>query len=314
MRLPRPGSRLQAVFACEDLTVHVLTKIFIVLVALLAVLLVPLVVVYAYNENSYEARYQQAEAQAVAARTELQAEKTSSEAAHARLRLDAQRLSAEKDGLTLLTTQQASDIRALELRLAEAESNRAEIDAKLTTLASALDAGQRLTESLIDEVRNLRRDALAAERERVQLDESLRDAQAKLDVAVEARKALQEQLQRLKDEHANALNKLAKYVDVYGDQEADLAGAPAVPITEDLDATIIAVRRSSDQVLAEIDAGARDGVKEGWLLTIGHGGEFIARLRIISVDINRATGIVELEEKTNRRVEVGYLAYARAGR
>jgi hypothetical protein len=296
------------------LTVHVLTKIFIVLVALLAVLLVPLVVVYAYNENSYETRYQQAEAQAVAARTELQSAKAEAEAMQARKDLDIQRLADENRSLMAQTSEQASEIRALELELAEAQGNRAEIDAKLTTLASALDAGQRLTESLIDEVRNLRREALAAERERVQLDESLRDAQAKLDVAVEARKALQEQLQRLKDEHANSLNKLAIYVQQHGEiDEAALAGAPAVPITEDLDATIIAVRRNSDQVLAEIDAGSRDGVKEGWLMTIGHGGEFIARLRIISVDINRATGIVELENETSRRVEVGYLAYARAG-
>ena len=294
---------------------HVLTKVFIVLVALLAVLLVPLVVVYAYNENSYEAKYQQAEAQAVAARAELQSEKASSDALLARLRLENEGLADDNRALMKQATEQASEIRALELELAEAQSNRAEIDAKLTTLASALDAGQRLTESLIEEVRNLRREALAAERERVQLDESLRDAQAKLDVAVEARKALQEQLQRLKDEHANALNKLAQYAELHGEiDEGALAGAQVVPVTADLDATIIAVRRSSDQVLAEIDAGARDGVKEGWLMTVGHDGEFIARLRIISVDINRATGIVELEEKTNRRVEVGYLAYARAGR
>jgi hypothetical protein len=294
--------------------VHVLTKIFIVLVALLAVLLVPLVVVYAYNENSYEARYQQAEAQAVAARSELQTQKAGSEAMQARLELKAQSLEEQNRSLMANVNDQTSEIRSLEVELAEAQGNRAEIDAKLTTLASALDAGQRLTESLIEEVRNLRREALAAERERVQLDESLRDAQAKLDVAVEARKALQEQLQRLKDEQANAMNKIAQYTELYGALDVDVAGPSTVPVTENLNATIIAVRRSSDQVLAEIDAGSRDGVKKGWVMTISNGGEFIARLRIISVDINRATGIVEMEDKTPQRVEVGYLAYAWAGR
>lgn len=293
---------------------HVLTKIFIVLVSLLAVLLVPLVVVYAYNENSFQTRYQEAEAQTIAARADLQAQRTGSEAERARTGLELQKLGDENRTLQSESDQQASEIRALELRLAEAESNRAEIDAKLTTLASALDAGHRLTASLIEEVRNLRREALAAERERVQLDESLRDAQAQLDVAVEARRALQEQLQRLKDEQATALGKLAQYTEVYGELKVDIEGAGTVPITEDLDATIIAVRRSSDQVLAEIDAGSRDGVQEGWVMTIGYGGNFVGRLRIISVDINRATGIVELEDVTNRRVEIGYLAYARAGR
>ena len=43
---------------------HVLTKIFIVLVSLMAVLLVPLVVVYANNEDSFKAKYQAASAQA----------------------------------------------------------------------------------------------------------------------------------------------------------------------------------------------------------------------------------------------------------
>jgi autotransporter translocation and assembly factor TamB len=294
--------------------VHVLTKIFIVLVSLLAVLLVPLVVVYAYNENSYQTRYQEAEAQTIAVRAELETERTSKQAEQARTGLELQKLSDENRTLQSQASQQASEIRALELRLAEAESNRVEIDAKLTTLASALDAGHRLTASLIEEVRNLRREALAAERERVQLDESLRDAQAQLDVAVEARRALQEQLQRLKDEQATALGKIAQYTQVYGELKVDIEGPGAVPITEDLDATIIAVRRSSDQVLAEIDAGSRDGVQEGWVMTIGHGGNFVGRLRIISVDINRATGIVELEDVTNRRVEIGYLAYARAGR
>ena len=40
---------------------HILTKVFIVLVSMLAVLLVPLVVVYAHNEDSYKAKYEEAE-------------------------------------------------------------------------------------------------------------------------------------------------------------------------------------------------------------------------------------------------------------
>ena len=50
---------------------HVLTKIFIVLVALLAVLLVPLVVVYATNENNFKARYQEAEVQKASAQEQM---------------------------------------------------------------------------------------------------------------------------------------------------------------------------------------------------------------------------------------------------
>ena len=59
---------------------HILTKIFVVLVTLLAVLMVPLVVVYAYNENSYEAKYQSAMAQAAAARSSFESSKAANAA------------------------------------------------------------------------------------------------------------------------------------------------------------------------------------------------------------------------------------------
>ena len=50
---------------------HVLTKIFVVLVSLLAVVLTPLVVVYAHNEDSYKSRHEDARLTAEALRTEL---------------------------------------------------------------------------------------------------------------------------------------------------------------------------------------------------------------------------------------------------
>jgi hypothetical protein len=80
-----------------------------------------------------------------------------------------------------------------------------------------------------------------------------------------------------------------------------------------LTANIIRVERSNDQVLVEIDAGSRDGVKKDWAMSIGNKGQFIANLRIINVDINRSTGIVSLEDKSRGLVEVGQTAFAYAG-
>jgi hypothetical protein len=66
--------------------------------------------------------------------------------------------------------------------------------------------------------------------------------------------------------------------------------------------------------LAEINAGSRDGLKPGWVLTIGDGGTFIGNLRITEVDVNRSVGVVELEDAANRgEVRVGQRAVARAG-
>jgi len=77
---------------------------------------------------------------------------------------------------------------------------------------------------------------------------------------------------------------------------------------------VIGVRRFGGKTLVEIDAGSRDGVKKGWVMQIGNGGSFIGNLRIDSVDINRATGEISLEDSSRGLVEVGQRATARKPR
>ena len=77
--------------------------------------------------------------------------------------------------------------------------------------------------------------------------------------------------------------------------------------------TVLDVSRGADRVLVEVDAGSRDGVQEGWILTIGNEGTFIGKLRIIEVDINRSTGILSLENASRGKIEIGHRAYALMG-
>jgi ABC-type transporter Mla subunit MlaD len=296
--------------------VHVLTKIFIVLVTLLAVLLVPLVVVYAYNEDQFKAKFEQATAQADSARLLQQQAEARLHGVEARLQARIDEVMQENRELRTEGDRRLAEVRDLEAQAAAAETLKAETFSKLATLASAVEAAQQLTDSLIGELRTLRQTALASERQKVELDEALRDVSSQLEVAVAARRALDEELQRLKDEHARALDSIALYVSRYGSIGDEWqAGQIDIIPDRDLDSTIISVRRSPDQTLAEIDAGSRDGVEEGWTFTVAHGGVFKAKLRIIAVDINRATGILELEDAGARgEVEVGHRAYVRAGR
>ncbi len=83
-----------------------------------------------------------------------------------------------------------------------------------------------------------------------------------------------------------------------------------------LETSVIGVRREGDQVLAEIDVGTRDGVKEGWRGTIAFGGTFIASIRLIEVGINRSVGVVMFEDKDRGLVEIGHRVFFRiqAGR
>lgn len=293
---------------------HVLTKIFVVLVSLLAVLLVPLVVVYAHNEDNYKGKFQSAQTRAAIAVQELQQIGETHATERAQLQQQLQGLMSDKEALAKDRNTAMADVRGLQKDVALATSRQDKITAHLSTITAAVDAGQKLMEALMDEVRTMRSEALAAERRAVELDEALRDKSKQLEVAVAARRAMQEEIQQLKEEHARALDQIAVYGQKYGRLEQE-GFEPIAPLQTDLDATVVNVRRGLQQTLAEINAGSRDGIKEGWEMTIGRRGTFLGILRIITVDINRATGVVELEDPEGRgRVEAGDRVFTRAGR
>lgn len=289
---------------------HVLTKIFIVLVSLLSILLVPLVVVYAHNEDSFKAKYESASAQAAAANQNFQTAQLAHAQREADLDLQIRELMSDNEDLVRQRESAAADIRRLQIDLAESRSQQAGIRADINTISSAVATGQDLIDSLMTEVRTMRTEAVSSERRAVELDEALRDMQGQLDSAVAARRAMQEELQQIKEEHAQALQSVAAYVEKFG--RLDIQVAASTTPTVDLDATVVSVRRGLEQTYAEINAGSRDGIQEGWVMMIGRAGNFLGNLRIIAVDINHATGVVELEDANGRgQVEAGDRVYAR---
>ena len=293
---------------------HVLTKIFIVLVSLLAVMLVPLVVVYAHNENSYKNRLVDAEAKAASAGMALTAAEARSTSREAGLQSAIDSYRSEIG--TLQKTQAASEaeVRQLQSQVTTSNAANAQINTHIQTIASQITAGQQLTETLVGELRELRAMAVTLERQKVELDEALRDVTTQLDVAEQARRALAEELQRVKEERAAALNDVSRAIAMGFNPSSDARGGAmrdGIIPDKSLTATILHVERSSTQVLAEIDAGEKDGVKKDWIMAVANGGEFIANIRIINVDVNRATGVISLEDTKGRgAVAVGMKAIA----
>lgn len=303
-------------FEREDSTVHVLTKIFIVLVSILAVLLVPLVVVYSYNEDNYKGKFQTAELQAAIASDALQAGTLRNAAVVGRLQSQLAELERDKADLKRELTNAQVELREVESKLISAESLKTDIYGRLTILASATEASQLIVNNLLAEVRDLRNNEVRIREQNTELDEALRESIGQLEVAVAARRALQEELQRLKDEHSRAIAKVADFTAIFGNIEpVAVSTFGGIAPDRDLDAPIISVSRSPQGTYAEIDAGSRDGVKVGWIMTIHHGGKFIGNLRIEKVDLNKATGIVMLEDESRAGlVQVGHSVIARAGR
>ena len=294
--------------------VHLLTKLFIVIVSLLAVMIVPLVAVNAVNEDTFRTKFDQANQAKNAALQELNAEQSIRMSEATTASVSAKEMEMRIANLQQQNDQFSADRSRLEGQLVDSRTGQDEIRARIDMMAETYKAQQTLSETLIAELRSLRTRAVDAERESVELEEELGNIRSNLEVADAARRALQEEVLQLNEERDQALDTIARYVAYIGELPSARAGAaPARPADRNLSATIIKVRRSDDQVLAEINAGSRDGLSEGWVLTIADGSKFIGNLEIIEVDVNRATGVVQLEDTSRGKVRMGQRAIARKG-
>lgn len=295
---------------------HVLTKIFIVLVALLAVAIVPLVAVNATNESTFQKKYKEAQASVTAAEAVLNTERSAWLAAQQKLEGSLREMEARVADLTKQADAKSVEARKAQQELAGTKAAQASIASSLEILAQNGKASNELTETLVAELRTLRTRSMDSEKRLVELQEAFDASQSSLEVADAARRALQEEVRRLADEKDRALTTVADYVATVGELPKAKAGAVSdrVVASRSVSATVIGVRRENGSTLAEINAGARDGVKAGWTMTIGDGSTFVGNLRITEVDVNRAVGVVELEDAAARgEVKVGQRAIARAG-
>ena len=109
-------------------------------------------------------------------------------------------------------------------------------------------------------------------------------------------------------------SRIDAYVSKYGELEAVTAVEAGIAPDRTMTSTVLTVSRNNDDVLIEINAGSRDGVQEGWIMTVGNDGTFLGRLQIEDVDINRSIGRVTLEDASRGLVVPGSTVFAMKGR
>ncbi len=297
---------------------HLLTKILVVVVSLLVAALVPLAAVSATNQSVFkkESRDAQQALKASQAQNDVQRDAYSASSA------------AQSNRITELETRLQSKVReheeavraraAIELEIAALKDKIDDADRRNALMAANDSLQTKLIEAMQQEIVATRTQYLAAEKARVELDDQLARMQGELDSEVAAKRQLQEQLQKASEDRERAMAEVQRFAAVQGtaSPRAGATGDAGLPIVADrsLSATVIDVKREPDATLAEINAGSRDGVREGWVMTIADGSNFMGNLRIVHVDVNRAVGVVELEDASGRgEVKSGQRAIARKG-
>ena len=306
---------------------HILTKIFVVLTSLLTVALVPLVMLNTANEETYKKRWNDEQNLAKVATFNNEVAQRSRETvfrASQDLSKDLEMKLAKAQGERDAALTDAAVVSGL------VASNKAQLDrlaSNLQVFAESDKIKSELVSTVSKELVTLRTNLTKADRENVQLDDTVANLTSENEVVKAQLRQTQEQLKQASDDRdktaadaKNANEQLKKYGTFAGSLPQARPGATSgangdakIPADRSLSATIINVRRGADTTMAEINAGSRDGVQPGWVMSIADGGKYVGNLRITTVDVNRSVGVVELEQAGKGEVRTGLRAIARKG-
>lgn len=281
---------------------HILTKVFVVLVSLLAIALVPLAAVQASNQSVLRQQIKDKDVQVSAARSELDTERALRAKAENDTALQIKDLDAEKNRLQSDLAQNGLRVRSLEADIAQSKVRLASLEQTIAVTMDVDRAKTELTKTLSGELDKQRTMLTDCEGIRIAIEQKLGKTDSDLRVAQEALGDLKEQIASLSSEKVKSDQVVQSFTAKFGPSDSDSGSSTAAaPIPDrNVSASIVNVRRTDNQVYAEIDAGSRDGVKLGWTMTIGDGSRFIGKLKITSVDVNKSVGTVELEDVAAR--------------
>ena len=281
---------------------HILTKVFVVLVSLLAIALVPLAAVQSSNQSVLRQQIKDKDLQVSAARSELDTERALRAKAENDTALQIKDLDAAKNLLQSELAQNGLRVRSLEADIAQSKIRLASLEQTIAVTMDVDRAKTELTKTLSGELDKQRTMLTDCEGIRIAVEQKLGKTDSDLRVAQEALGDLKEQIASLSSEKVKSDQVVQSFTAKFGPSDSDSGSSTAAaPIPDrNVSASIVNVRRTDNQVYAEIDAGSRDGVKLGWTMTIGDGSRFIGKLKITSVDVNKSVGTVELEDVAAR--------------
>jgi DNA repair exonuclease SbcCD ATPase subunit len=268
--------------------VHILSKIFVVVAAVLSVLLSGLTMAYAVNADRVLADYSAEQARRQSAEGNLRAETEGAS-------VERSRLNASISDLNNALAARDSQIRELQTGVAreiaakrDAQSQRDEILNKTKVLEETSRTQAKLLEGYRTEVTSLRDSEVVFRQRELELEDRINDLESQREVLEQTMRALQEQLTEVRTTLAGAQT-----------GSTSSAGAAARPFVDS--GTLITARiekiekdPASGALYATINAGTNDRIRDNMQLYIGRNNEFIGHLIITKTDLNHAIGRIDL--------------------
>lgn len=263
---------------------HTLTKIFIVLQALLSIFILALVVPFAMNQNHWQGEVQKLDGALQTASKNLTAEQVKNSATEQQNLNDLDALKS-----SVLTLQQELNTRDQQLidvrsRVADSNISATEARAQIDTLSATVNTMAQIIEEQGTEITSRRNESLETQKRSIELEDSLRDALLQLQVAIQGTKILQEQLVRCQ-EGGKGPN---------GDDGPDRPDYLPSPLVQ---GQVLQIEQDGAGTrYAIVDLGSRDGLTENMRFLLSRDTQFVGYLVLTTVDINRSVGRIELEQ------------------
>lgn len=268
---------------------HILTKFFVFIAAILSVLLAGLSIAYTFNANEIATQMQRAKATANAAVAEANANLAASE----------QRVSGLQSDLTVRATELAErDNRIVDLEselnnrlatISELQAERATYSTRIDEFTTLISTAQSLDAARAEELRALRDDLLTFARREIELTDRINDLVSQLEVSQATVRSLQETIVQLQEG---------------GDAGGDAGRNPIAP--DGFRARVTDVRADgAGRTLVAIDAGSSDGLRQGTRLSVSDQSGFVAVIVIDQVNLNTASGYVDSRRSTDRTPTTG---------
>ncbi|MEM7754386.1 MAG: hypothetical protein AAF297_01985 [Planctomycetota bacterium] len=264
---------------------HILTKVFVVLAAVLSLLLSALTVTYAVNAESVRQAFEDADRQREAADVALlaQTEMNARERDALRRELESSEQTVSNLRSDMSSLQRSSDQLRKDLNDARLEADQ--VRAQITQFGVATDTQSTLIANYREEVTRLRENELDFRDERLALEDRIADQASQILVLEQQRRALEERIAELRE---------AAEGGTVGEGSGD---GPVVTLDRFVRGRVDQVSSdpASGEPLVQIDLGSSDGLARNTVLyVVRDGNVYVADIVVQSVDLQTSTAEVTL--------------------
>ncbi len=275
---------------------HPLTKVLVVLAALLSIALSALTIAFTANADRVRREFEGERQLRIAAQDSVDRERNAHQTEKARLETELTSLQGTNTGLVGTVADLQRDNARILADLKSLEATGLSTQAKIDQLTAMNQTLTSLIAKYREEVTTLRENELRFARREIELGDRLADVTGQLEVAVENNRALQEQLVELRDQLATARTGGA----------GSSGGETVVKATTPVRARITGVRKdSSGDVLVQIDAGSNSQLRANMELSIVRGEKFLAKVVVQAVDFAEAVGRVDFLGRQGLEIRPG---------